>query len=210
MTGSNRQRTVDDCATSQQRTLWRGNRARVTWDDVERECPSLTASKMRGIPDGHILFFWASSASLIVGDSRLKNWPATKIKDSKGKEVGDVLGFLEDIPFLGRCATAVWKLGLNLLRRLHLEPTSFLGRCVAAIWTVTNYFQHRGPWNPSWATYGPQEFVVIGSETNEYGTALMVLQIYWEDGIAYRVNAGKLNEQAWIEANPTWKLIALM
>jgi hypothetical protein len=52
--------------------------------------------------------------------------------------------------------------------------------------------------------------VVIGSEQYPGRSHVLVLQIRWEDGIAYRVNIGKILAQSWLEANPVWKLIPLM
>ncbi|KAI9690833.1 MAG: hypothetical protein M1822_008452 [Bathelium mastoideum] len=54
------------------------------------------------------------------------------------------------------------------------------------------------------------QFVVLGSRT--FGDAkpvLDVMQIQWDDGLAYRVGTGFIDESAWVEAGPFWKLIAL-
>ncbi|ROW00490.1 hypothetical protein VSDG_03299 [Cytospora chrysosperma] len=208
LTDPKRPRAVKDLATPDQRSLWRGV---VTWSDVEKECPSLTASRVRGIPDGHLLFFWASTATFVV--ENLLEPPgamAPRIRNLKNQKVGNLNMEPRPTPFLPRCAQVVWRKGTDLLRRLHREPTSALGRCVAATWTVADFFQHRGAWRASRAGYGPHEFVVIGSEQYPGRSHVLVLQIRWEDGIAYRVNIGKILTQSWLEANPVWKLIPLM
>jgi hypothetical protein len=57
---------------------------------------------------------------------------------------------------------------------------------------------------------GFQEFIVIGSRRSfDIKPELIVLQIEWRDGVAFRVNIGEINEDAWIKADRTWKLIAL-
>ncbi|KAL1873204.1 hypothetical protein Daus18300_004024 [Diaporthe australafricana] len=39
---------------------------------------------------------------------------------------------------------------------------------------------------------------------------ILALQIRWVDGVAQRLNYAEIDEAAWEEASPTWKLIALM
>lgn len=39
---------------------------------------------------------------------------------------------------------------------------------------------------------------------------VLVLQVYWEDGVPYRVKIAEINEQECKAASPAWKLIALM
>lgn len=39
---------------------------------------------------------------------------------------------------------------------------------------------------------------------------VLTLQIRWVDGVAQRLNYAEIDEIAWEEASPTWKLIALM
>lgn len=58
------------------------------------------------------------------------------------------------------------------------------------------------------AADGQQEFVVIGRSSGL--KKVTALQSCWEDGIAYRTNIVRINEPAWIKANPVRKLIALM
>ncbi|KAH8801433.1 heterokaryon incompatibility protein-domain-containing protein [Xylogone sp. PMI_703] len=54
------------------------------------------------------------------------------------------------------------------------------------------------------------EFVVLGSRRNQFSDPmLLVLQIGWLDGIAYRVNCGEVKEEAWERESHTWKLIPL-
>lgn len=57
---------------------------------------------------------------------------------------------------------------------------------------------------------GQHEFIVIGSRRNQFSDpVLLVLQIEWQHGIAYRVNSGEVLERSWEAAAPTWKLVAL-
>ncbi|KAL2126094.1 hypothetical protein VTI74DRAFT_1702 [Chaetomium olivicolor] len=59
---------------------------------------------------------------------------------------------------------------------------------------------------------GQHEFIVIGSSRSTYPGAepvLLVLQIEWRQGIAYRVNFGEVKERFWEAVPHTWKLIAL-
>lgn len=43
-----------------------GESSSLTWDDIQNHCSDLTVSSILGIADGHILFFWASSAFFMV------------------------------------------------------------------------------------------------------------------------------------------------
>jgi hypothetical protein len=57
-----------------------------------------------------------------------------------------------------------------------------------------------------------QEFVAIGSvrgPISDFKPELVVLQIEWKEGIAYRTNIGRIEEEAWIAADRQWKLIVL-
>lgn len=57
---------------------------------------------------------------------------------------------------------------------------------------------------------GQHEFIVIGSRRNPYSDPmLLVLQIEWRHGIAYRVNCGEVEERFWDAARHNWKLVAL-
>ncbi|KAI1200842.1 HET-domain-containing protein [Nemania serpens] len=57
---------------------------------------------------------------------------------------------------------------------------------------------------------GRHEFVVLGSRRNQFSNPmLLVLQIEWLDGIAYRVNCGEIEEGPWEREPHTWKLIPL-
>ncbi|KAI1113012.1 HET-domain-containing protein [Nemania sp. NC0429] len=57
---------------------------------------------------------------------------------------------------------------------------------------------------------GRYEFVVLGSRRNQFSDpVLLVLQIEWRDGIAYRVNCGEIEEGPWERELRTWKLIPL-
>jgi len=56
------------------------------------------------------------------------------------------------------------------------------------------------------------EFVVIGSvrgPISDFKPELVVLQIEWNEGIAYRTNISRIKEDAWIAADFQWKLIVL-
>jgi hypothetical protein len=58
------------------------------------------------------------------------------------------------------------------------------------------------------------EFVAVGrrwiAELPEFPPVVLALQIVWEDSIAYRVSTAEIDEVAWLNAQPQWKLIALM
>jgi hypothetical protein len=63
------------------------------------------------------------------------------------------------------------------------------------------------------------DFIVLGwrdrsaqralSEYKSLFPVLLVLQIEWRDGIAYRVGCGEIGEEAWQRADHKWKLIVL-
>lgn len=44
----------------------------------------------------------------------------------------------------------------------------------------------------------------------DFPATVLALQIRWIDGVAQRLNYAEIDEAAWEEANPTWKLIALV
>jgi hypothetical protein len=58
------------------------------------------------------------------------------------------------------------------------------------------------------------EFIAIGRrcipEIPDIPPQVLALQIVWEDSIAYRVSIAEIDEQAWLNTNPQWKLIAMM
>ena len=57
-----------------------------------------------------------------------------------------------------------------------------------------------------------REFVVIGSDQKpiaEFKPVLVALSIKWEDGIAYRTNLARIEEEGWNAAEPCSKLIVL-
>lgn len=70
---------------------------------------------------------------------------------------------------------------------------------------------------------GLQEFIAVGRRVVEdipgVETMVLAMQIRWVtedvDGrggritVAERVNFGEIEERAWMEASPTWKLVAL-
>lgn len=57
------------------------------------------------------------------------------------------------------------------------------------------------------------EFIAIGrrciEELPEYPPIVLALQIVWEDSIAYRVSTAEIDEAAWLDEQPLFKLIAL-
>ncbi|OOF97382.1 hypothetical protein ASPCADRAFT_166162 [Aspergillus carbonarius ITEM 5010] len=56
----------------------------------------------------------------------------------------------------------------------------------------------------------PHEFIVIASRRNQFTEAmLLVFQVEWWEGIAYRVNIAEIEENAWVRASPVWKLIVM-
>lgn len=71
-----------------------------------------------------------------------------------------------------------------------------------------------GHWTQKPDLSGLQEFVAVGrraiAEIPDMPAVVLALQIRWEDGLASRVNIAEIEEEAWIGAEPTQKLIALM
>lgn len=66
----------------------------------------------------------------------------------------------------------------------------------------------------SWISPGDspdlEEFIVVGSRRYlAERPSLDVMLIKWGKGIAYRMCMGTVGEAAWVQAQPTWKLIAL-
>jgi len=63
------------------------------------------------------------------------------------------------------------------------------------------------------ANSGWTEFIAIGrrcvADIPDTPTMIIALQIRWENGVAYRVNIAEINEDAWLDASPTLKSIAL-
>jgi len=63
------------------------------------------------------------------------------------------------------------------------------------------------------ANSGWSEFIAIGrrcvADIPDTPTIVIALQIRWENGVAYRGNIAEINEDAWLDASPTLKLIAL-
>lgn len=60
---------------------------------------------------------------------------------------------------------------------------------------------------------GLSEFVFIGRrsvpEIPGDIPKVLALQIKWEDGVAYRIHIAEIEEEAWWNSGPTWKLVAL-
>lgn len=72
---------------------------------------------------------------------------------------------------------------------------------------------------PQWKLIGGDgptccEFVAVGrrciAELPEFPPIVLALQIVWEDAIAYRVSTAEIDEAAWLDAQPQWKLVALI
>lgn len=59
---------------------------------------------------------------------------------------------------------------------------------------------------------GNWEFVVVGrSQVLEFPTGLVILQVERDSAsLTRRVNIGEVSEEAWMKAERTWKLIALV
>lgn len=61
-------------------------------------------------------------------------------------------------------------------------------------------------------TSSPAEFIAVARrEITEldFPATVLALQIKWVDGVAQRLNYAEIDEAAWEEASPEWKLIAL-
>ncbi|KAI1279621.1 HET-domain-containing protein [Xylaria sp. FL0933] len=57
---------------------------------------------------------------------------------------------------------------------------------------------------------GRHEFIVLGSRRNQFSEPmLLVIQIEWRDGVAYRTNWGEIEEGAWERESYAWKLVPL-
>jgi hypothetical protein len=57
--------------------------------------------------------------------------------------------------------------------------------------------------------FDKHEFIVVSKKEFMAHRKLLVLQIAWRDGIAYRLGRGEIREAAWERAAPKWKLIVL-
>jgi hypothetical protein len=138
----------------------------VSVDDVRQHLPHLCNTKLASIPDEHLIFLWASSATLTLEGGNDKNNNGASDKPTVLDDSGNVIGEM--------------------------------GRMSEEHWASGDYAQ------------GTHEFIVVGSRRNSYcKPMLLVLQIEWQDGIAYRINFGEVEEEAWIRARRAWKLIAL-
>ena len=70
----------------------------VTWEDIERNLPQLTTNRLRSVPDGHLVFFWASSVFFTVErpndekEPSVTKWYQSKpsVKNCRGEYVGTV------------------------------------------------------------------------------------------------------------------------
>lgn len=61
-------------------------------------------------------------------------------------------------------------------------------------------------------TNSPTEFIAVARREIaelDFPATVLALQIKWVDGVAQRLNYAEMNEAAWEEASPEWKLIAL-
>ncbi|KAF7517166.1 hypothetical protein G7054_g13896 [Neopestalotiopsis clavispora] len=72
---------------------------------------------------------------------------------------------------------------------------------------------------PQWSPTGKEnvlscEFIAIArrciGEFPEFPPQVLALQVVWEDSIAYRISIAEIDERAWLDAKPQWKLIAMM
>ncbi|KAF2996751.1 hypothetical protein E8E14_001693 [Neopestalotiopsis sp. 37M] len=72
---------------------------------------------------------------------------------------------------------------------------------------------------PQWSPTGNGnvlscEFIAIArrciAEFPGFPPQVLALQVVWEDSIAYRISIAEIDERAWLDTNPQWKLIAMM
>ena len=79
------------------------------------------------------------------------------------------------------------------------------GKQVGTVNPVTVEHLKDGPFDR-----GKHEFLVLGTRRNAFwDPKLLVIQIVWHKGIAYRVNCGEIEEDAWLSHPSRWILIAL-
>jgi hypothetical protein len=73
--------------------------------------------------------------------------------------------------------------------------------------------------SPQWKLNGGDhptccEFVAVGrryiEDLPQFPPIILALMVVWEDSIAYRVSTAEINEEAWIDQQPQWKLVAMM
>jgi hypothetical protein len=172
------------------------NGGNITWNDIQKHHPDLTESRLRTVPDGHVIFFWASSAFLIV-----------ERPEHTGSEAENIA--IYGSPILSPESSSIDAVnGIVKTPRAAVKSTEGL-----LVGTVDRMDKEH--WNSSPSPSGLQEFVVVGrKEIQEmaevYPPYVVALQIRWENGIAYRVNVAEFKELDWMKAQPTWKMIPLM
>jgi len=198
----------------------------ITWEDIQNNCPNLTEFKLQRIPDDHVLFFWTSSASFVV--------ERPQFMDSAGE---DIAIMARNLPNSSHApSTEVTEKGVRTSRELIDDTAENLKDIEAAMKSneessktrkglvktttdglVVGFVDRMGKehWDSLPSPEGLQEFVVVGRRAVEgmtelYPPYVVALQIYWENGIAYRVNIAEFKESDWKAANPVRKLIALM
>jgi len=197
----------------------------ITWDDIQKNCPKLTEFKLQCIPDGHVLFFWTFSASFVVErpqfiDStdeeiatiarnlpNLSHAPSTNVTEKSVRTPGQSIDGTEEI--LNDIGAA--------MKSDEESSTSKMGLVKTSNGLVVGFLDRMGKehWDSLPSPEGLQEFIVVGRTAVEgmtelYPAYVVALQIYREDGIAYRVNIAEFKESDWEAANPVRKLIALM
>jgi len=140
----------------------------------------LPTSNLSTFADEYVLFFWTESAFFTIDQSSIP-------KVTKDATINDFSAYAnEPRPILrdhvGKEAGTVCK----------MAP------------------QH-------WESYknknGPEEFILVGRrsipEIPEILPVILAMQIEWIEGVAYRVNMAEIREDAWLEAGPERKLIAM-
>ncbi|KAL9622769.1 MAG: hypothetical protein Q9160_002887 [Pyrenula sp. 1 TL-2023] len=163
---------------------WKPNvSSAVSVDDVQFELPELYGQRLQKLPEEHVVFFWASSVTLYLDTTGYS-------QDAKPSKVNDG----------------------------HQNPRPNVfdanGRAVGSIGMTET--EHRKDQNCYVSTTAAKstEFVAVARrsipELPEFPSIVLALQIVWEGGIANRVSIAEIEEAAWMNAEPTWKLVALM
>lgn len=162
-----------------QRSWFSNESLEVRWSDVQEHLPTLTADRLRAVPDEHILFFWASSVFLQVYRD------TGTAKDRKRKYIGTHSS--------SRPADILDSQGNNvgIIERMGQwqQAESVSGRY-------------------EFIALGRQD-LGIEELRDLYPPKVVAMQIRWEDGVAYREHIAEVDQAAWEAAQPTWKLIAL-
>jgi hypothetical protein len=160
----------------------------LSLSDVQKHLPLLTESKLREWPDEYLIFFWASSASFTI---ELLD-PSTLPAPSPGSRKKPRDWRKEASPVIKDAHGKI----VGKAERMHKEH---------------------------WATKensGENEFIVVAVRPGipelaelgaEYRPRVVAMQIRRdkETGVAYRVHIAEIDQDAWLDAKPTLKLIAL-